>query len=483
VTKNKILIYLILLCSYSFFLGCSVVPSSGKNEFVLLSEEEEQGIGNREHPKIIEQFGGIYKNESLQNYVDSLGKFLVSTTETPKKKFTFTILNTPIINAFALPGGYIYLTRGLIYLCQNEAQLAGVIAHEIGHITGRHSAKRYTQAISTNLLANLLGTLTKNPLTNNLLNTSASLYLLSYSRKHEYEADKLATRYMVRAGFDPNEMANFLKVMENFSNLQKKISGNEKKISELLLTHPTSSKRVMEVINNSKEKVPYKPIIGREIFLKKIDGMLYGDKPENGFFFKNKFIHKPLDFSFDFDEVFYFLNYPKFLIGNSENQAKIIFTIDKNSGQDDAKYFSKWGKVSSKKIKDLKKNELLNGFLVSSCIIEKSDKILKLALIKDNKLFYKFSLIVDREKFDNFAVKFDNTIKSFKKVSDNPSLKNLNPPTIKILSNNEDFNNVKSNSLVSKINLQKKYSKEIFSAINHTEKNNEKGFKKLKVIY
>ena len=191
-TKNKILIYLILLCSYSFFLGCSVVPSSGKNEFVLLSEEEEQGIGNREHPKIIEQFGGIYKNESLQNYVDSLGKFLVSTTETPKKKFTFTILNTPIINAFALPGGYIYLTRGLIYLCQNEAQLAGVIAHEIGHITGRHSAKRYTQAIRTNLLANLLGTLTKNPLTNNLLNTSASLYLLSYSRKHEYEADAYA---------------------------------------------------------------------------------------------------------------------------------------------------------------------------------------------------------------------------------------------------------------------------------------------------
>ena len=120
-------------------------------------------------------------------------------------------------------------------MCQNEAQLAGVIAHEIGHITGRHSAKRYTQAISTNLLANLLGTLTKNPLTNNLLNTSASLYLLSYSRKHEYEADKLATRYMVRAGFDPNEMANFLKVMENFSNLQKKYLEMKKKFQNYFL--------------------------------------------------------------------------------------------------------------------------------------------------------------------------------------------------------------------------------------------------------
>ena len=482
-TKNKILIFLIFLCSYSFFLVCSVVPSSGKNEFILMTEDEEQGIGNREHPKIVEQFGGIYKNKSLQNYIDSLGKFLVSTTETPKKKFTFTILNTPIINAFALPGGYIYLTRGLIYLCQNEAQLAGVIAHEIGHITGRHSAKRYTQAISTNLLANLLGTLTKNILTNNLLNTSASLYLLSYSRKHEYEADYLATRYMIRAGFDPNEMANFLKVMENFSNLQKKISGNDKKISELLLTHPTSSKRVMQVINESKEKVPYKPIIGREIFLKKIDGMLYGDKPENGFFFKNKFIHKPLDFSFNFDEAFYFLNYPKFLIGNSENESKIIFTIDKNSGQDDAKFFSKWGKVSSKKLKDLKKNELLNGFLVSSCIIEKSDKILKLVLIKDNKNFYKFSLIANKEKFEDYSIKFDNTIKSFKKVSDNPELKKINPPTIKILSNNKDSSNIKSDDLMREVNLQKRYSKEIFSAINYAEKNNEKEFKKLKVIY
>ena len=139
-------------------------------------------------------------------------------------------------------------------------------------------------------------------------------------------------------------------------------------------------------------------------------------------------------------------------------------------------------KFPQKRLKILK-DELLNGFQVSSCIIEKSDKIHKLALIKNNKLFYKFSLIVDKEKFDTFAVKFDNTIKSFKKVSDNPSLKNLNPPTIKILSNNEDFNNVKSNSLMSKINLQKKYSKEIFSAINHAEKKNVKAFKKLKVIY
>ena len=153
--------------------------------------------------------------KKLQNYINSLGNFIVSTSEMPDKKFTFTILDSPIVNAFALPGGYIYITRGLISLCQNEAQLAGVIAHEIGHVTARHAARRYTKSVGTGLLANILGSLTKNYLVRNLIGQSASLYLLSFSREQEYEADMLSTRYMIRAGFDPREMAMFLKNMEN----------------------------------------------------------------------------------------------------------------------------------------------------------------------------------------------------------------------------------------------------------------------------
>ena len=150
-TKNKFLIFLVFFYIFCSTSSCVVTPSSGQREISLMSEEDEKAIGKSEHPKIIKQFGGVYQNDKLQNYIESLGKFLVSTSETPNLTFTFTILNSPIVNAFALPGGYIYLTRGLIYLCQNEAQLAGVIAHEIGHITGRHSAKRYTRAVGTNL--------------------------------------------------------------------------------------------------------------------------------------------------------------------------------------------------------------------------------------------------------------------------------------------------------------------------------------------
>mgnify|MGYP001245132913 FL=1 len=130
-----------------FILGCQLNPATGKNEVSLITENEEDNIGKQEHPKILKQFGGKYENKKLQNYINSLGNFIVSTSEMPDKKFTFTILDSPIVNAFALPGGYIYITRGLISLCQNEAQLAGVIAHEIGHVTARHTARRYTKSV------------------------------------------------------------------------------------------------------------------------------------------------------------------------------------------------------------------------------------------------------------------------------------------------------------------------------------------------
>ena len=220
VKKIKIGFFFILLfLTVLLIIGCQTNPAFNKKEFSILSSEEEKQIGKTEHPKIIKKFGGIYKNIKLQNYVESLGKFIVSTSEMPSSQFRFTILDTPIVNAFALPGGYIYLTRGLILLCQNEAQLAGVIAHEIGHVTARHSAKRYTRNVGTNLLANILSTLTENNILTSLIGQSSSLYLLSFSRDQEYEADELSTRYMIRAGFDPREMAHFLRIMEEYSKL------------------------------------------------------------------------------------------------------------------------------------------------------------------------------------------------------------------------------------------------------------------------
>ena len=349
--KNKInnsFLIISILIVLNLSVSCQKNPATGQNEINIMSENEEDLIGKNEHSKILIQFGGEFKDKKLNNYIKSLGNFLVSTSELPEKKFTFTILNTPIINAFALPGGYIYLTRGLIYLCQNEAQLAGVIAHEIGHITAKHSAKRYTKTVGTGILLQVLNLFSNNPFLGNLFGQSAQLFLLSYSRSQEYQADQLAVRYMIRAGFDPNEMANFLRLMEEFANLQKKVLKIENEISELLKTHPNSSKRVQEVINTYKRDIPLNPIIGKDIFLKKIDGLLYGHKEEEGFFMKNNFVHKPLKIKFNFDKDFYFLNNPKALIGTSKKTTKIIFDLEETSYQNNLDYLAKWASTSKK---------------------------------------------------------------------------------------------------------------------------------------
>ncbi len=481
--KNKInnsFLIISVLILVTVLFGCQRNPATGQNEIIIMSEEEENQIGKNEHEKIIKQFGGEYKDKKLKNYIDSLGNFLVNTSELPEKKFTFTILNTPIVNAFALPGGFVYLTRGLIYLCQNEAQLAGVIAHEIGHITARHSAKRYTKTVGTGVLLQVLNAISKNNIFNNLFGQSAQLFLLSYSRSQEFQADQLAVRYMIRAGFDPNEMAHFLRLMEDFSNLQKKILKIDNEISELLKTHPNSSKRVLEVINSYKGRIPLNPIIGEEIFLKKIDGMLYGHKKEEGFFIKNQFVHKPLQIKFSFDESFYFFNNPKSLVGITNEKTKIIFDLEETNERNDIDYLSKWISTPKKKISEFD-YFTNNDFTISKGITTKKKKVIMFASLRDKgNVIFRFVMISNNKELKSFKRKFNEIVLSFSKVT-REELNLLSPPRVKIISVNSEENFINRTS--QKLNLQKMYAKDIFKQINDLGRKEVDVGRKIKSIY
>ena len=478
--RTYLSIIIIFFLSFLTVTSCQKNPATGQNEFSLMSEEEEDSIGRNEHKKIIKQFGGEYNDERLKNYIESIGNFLVSTSELSNKRFIFTILDTPIINAFALPGGYVYLTRGLIYLCQNEAQLAGVISHEIGHVTARHSARRYTKSIGTDIVLRVLGVISKNNYLNNLLGQSAQLYLLSYSRSQEYQADQLAVRYMVRAGFDPKEMASFLRSMEKHADLQKKIFKIDKKVSELLLTHPNSSKRVLEVVNNYQGKIPLNPIVGEDIFLKKIDGLLFGNKPNEGFFLGNSFIHKPLKIKFDFDKNFYFINNPKALIGTTTKKTKVIFDLDETVEKNDINYLSKWTSISKKKIKEYK-SFTSNGFNITTGSFKKNKQLFSFATLKQNQnITYRFLMVSNESEIKDFKDKFQNIFNSFQILTDS-EISSLEPPRIKIISvqSDSDLKNITSN----KLNLQSMYSQEIFSTLNNLDNKIENLNRKIKTIY
>ncbi|HEM46852.1 MAG TPA: peptidase, partial [Alphaproteobacteria bacterium] len=176
--------------------GCAVNPATGESGLMLVSSDQERRIGAEEHPKIIKEFGGVYDDPRVAGYAASIGGRLAQVTEQPDTSYTFTVLDNPIVNAFALPGGYVYITRGLMALAENEAELAGVLGHEIGHVVARHSSQRRSTAILAQIGAGLLGAATGSSAIGNLAATGAGVYLRSFSRDQELEADRLGVRYL-----------------------------------------------------------------------------------------------------------------------------------------------------------------------------------------------------------------------------------------------------------------------------------------------
>ena len=158
ISAQRLLAIAVVTClTVPWLAACATNPATGERMISIMSPEEEQRIGAQESPKAVQEFGGLYQDPELTRYIDGIGQLLARTTETPDQKFTFVVIDSDIVNAFALPGGYVHVTRGLLALANNEAEAAGVIAHEIGHVVARHAASRTSQATLSSGLAALAG--------------------------------------------------------------------------------------------------------------------------------------------------------------------------------------------------------------------------------------------------------------------------------------------------------------------------------------
>ncbi len=297
----------------------------------LISEADEARIGAEQHDQILSEFGGAYDDPEVAAYVDSIGQFLALTSERPDVKFTFTVLNSPIVNAFALPGGYVYVSRGLLALASDEAELAGVIAHEIGHVAARHGAQRMSSGIMAQLGLGLLSILTDSPELAGVAQIGAMAAIQSYSRDQEYEADMLGVRYLSRAGFDTDAMASFLSKMRAHSEVEARIagrSGGGGDQFDIFATHPRTAERVRRAVQAANIRRVAQPIVGREIYLNKIDGMLFGDDPEQGVVRGRQFLHPALGFRFEAPQDFALLNGQTQVLGRGPEGAMFVFDGD-----------------------------------------------------------------------------------------------------------------------------------------------------------
>lgn len=301
--------------------SCAVNPATGSRQFTLYSEAQEIEMGREYDPQIVAEMG-LYPDAALQRYIQELGTRLAAQSERPNLPWTFRLLDDPVVNAFALPGGYIYITRGILAHLGSEAELAGVLGHEIGHVTARHSVGR----MSTQQLAQLglaLGTALRPDLEGLAGVASAGLQVafLKYGRDDERQADDLGVRYMLRGNYDPREMPQ---VFDMLDRVTQDAGGGA--TPEWLSTHPNPGNRRerMEAQVAAHQGDFTATVAGRDSYLKRLDGLIYGENPREGFFRGNQFLHPDLAFRYTFPEGWQTANQKTGVLAMSPNQDAMI---------------------------------------------------------------------------------------------------------------------------------------------------------------
>ncbi|NQV85136.1 MAG: M48 family metalloprotease [Rhodospirillales bacterium] len=329
-------LYAILLASLFLTSACSTNPVTGKQSFTaFMSREDEIRIGAEEHPKLIKDFGGAYTDAKLRAYINRIGLTLARHADASGLAYTFTILNDDKVNAFALPGGYVYITRGLLALAENEAEMAGVLAHEIGHVTARHASERYSTTQATNLGLMVLGALGSAAGVpsglGRLAGVGAQAALSSYSREHELEADMLGVRYLTGAGYSPHAMTSFFEKMQAHDNLAKAMAGERAEASaNIMATHPRTAERITQAIRLAQAQPVVRPAIGREEFLDEIDGLVFGDDPEQGVRRGRVFVHPELGIRFKAPPGFVLFNSARQVIARGPEKSVMVFDMASN---------------------------------------------------------------------------------------------------------------------------------------------------------
>ncbi|MFW6092710.1 MAG: M48 family metalloprotease [Pseudomonadota bacterium] len=276
--------------------ACAVNPATGERQLSLVSESQEVSIG-REAAEQIGQSMTMVEDEALQTYVADLGQTLAVDSERPDLPWSFQVVDDPTPNAFALPGGFIYVTRGMLNLMENEAELVSVLGHEIGHVTARHSVSQISRAqlAQVGMGLGMIFVPEMRPLAD-LAGLGLNLLMLKYSRDAERQADELGYRYARARGYDVAEMADVFAALERMSD-----SGGQSALPSWLATHPAPQERVEAVEARLAGRSDSEPgaRVGRDVYLDHIDGLAYGPNPRNGFFRDGVFYHPELAFRFE----------------------------------------------------------------------------------------------------------------------------------------------------------------------------------------
>ncbi|MDB5699319.1 MAG: hypothetical protein JWN69_2123 [Alphaproteobacteria bacterium] len=305
--------FFLLLPSLLLLGGCGTGQEKAYHPRI---EDWERELGAEQHPQILAEFGGSYKGDEAP-YVARVGEQVAAAAGLPRQ-CTFTLVNTDVVNAFAVPGCYIYVTRGLLAIVNSEAELASILAHETGHIVADHSERQQKRSLWRNLGVFAVGFVTGSERLTRIAGRAAALFTLRYSRKQEYEADDLGIATMIKAGYNPFAAADMFGALARNEHFVAQTSGHDEasSIPEWSRTHPLTENRIERARNAAAATGPAGDALPEKkaVFLDRVDGLLYGDDPEQGFVVGRHFAHPLLRIAFTAPPGFTLTNSPQSIL-------------------------------------------------------------------------------------------------------------------------------------------------------------------------
>ena len=418
---------LVLILPLPGLAGCSVNPATGEESFTaFMSRADEMEVGAREHPKILKQHGGAYGSQRLTGYVRRVALNLTRVSETPDFPYTITTLNDDSVNAFALPGGYVYVTRGLLALANNEAEMAGVLAHEIGHSVARHTAERYSKAVAANLGLNILGAIGgamgAPPGVGNLASFGTQAYLQAFSREQELEADMLGVRYLARAGYDPAAMTSFLHRLQANDRLEAVLSGEKGKQASfsIMSTHPRTAERIAQAMRLARIAPSGRWRVERDAYLERVDGMVFGDDISQGVRRGREFAHPEFRIRFQVPPGFVLFNSPRRVLARGPGQSVIAFDMAEKAVKSLTAYLVRdWGRnytLRDVEIIDVNGMEAATGH--GRARTRNGTRDLRLVAIRGGgKRIFRFAFLTPPELTHRLATDLQRATYSFRRLS------------------------------------------------------------------
>ncbi|ORU90269.1 MAG: peptidase M48 [Cycloclasticus sp. symbiont of Poecilosclerida sp. M] len=415
---------ILVLITLILLNGCAVNPATGGNDFVLMSEQQELSLGRNYSQQVMKDYRA-YDNPSLQQYIQSVGNKVANNSHRKNIFFRFTLLDSTQVNAFALPGGYIYITRGLLAYLNSEAELAAVLGHEVAHVTARHSVRQHAMSTATSLLGALAGAATGVQGVGQLTNLVGTGIVRGYGREHELEADKLGAGYLARSGYSAWAMHDVITTLKNQELFDKKLASEQgrppRAYHGVFSTHPKNDTRLQQVIRLAAGGGAKSAQRQDAKFLKRLAGLTFGNSEKDGLIRDRVFYHKDLNFK---------LSFPKgWLVSNSANQitaaapkgsAGLQLVLQDINKKTTPRKFMRTVLNIDQTVSEQALN--INGFrghtaVVLGKVYGKQQKIRASVLFVGSRAFIFLASAKQNNLFSQYDKQFMSSIKSFSRLS------------------------------------------------------------------